>query len=125
MAAQKATGEKDALVVMRGQLKGIPLVCVLLNFHLLAARWGLLWVKSLFMRLMPALTHKIPLICFAYSGGARMQESLISLMQMAKTSTALGQYGSIIGLPYISVMVDPCTGGVSASLAMLGDIEYC
>lgn len=122
IAAQKATGEKDALVVMQGQVKGIPLVAAAFEFAFIGGSMGAAVGERFVQGVQTALKYKIPLICFATSGGARMQESLISLMQMAKTSTALGEL-SKAGLPYISVMVDPCMGGVSASLAMLGDIN--
>lgn len=122
VAAQKATGEKDALVVMRGQLKGLPLVACAFEFGFIGGSMGAIVGERFVQGVNVCLSQKIPLVCFACSGGARMQESLISLMQMAKTSAALAQLGEA-GLPYISVMVDPCTGGVSASLAMLGDIN--
>lgn len=122
LAAQKETGEKDALIVMRGQLKGLSLVAAAFEFSFIGGSMGSA-VGERFVRAVDAcLMHKIPLVCFSSSGGARMQESLISLMQMAKTSAALGQMDKA-AIPYISVMVDPCMGGVSASLAMLGDIN--
>jgi len=121
-AAQKATGEKDALVVMCGQVKGIPVVACAFEFSFIGGSMGAVVGERFVQAVNNCLTLKAPLVCFATSGGARMQESLISLMQMAKTSAALGQLAEQ-GLPYISVMVDPCTGGVSASLAMLGDIN--
>lgn len=122
VAAQKATGEKDALVVMRGQVKGIPLVVCAFEFNFIGGSMGAAVGERFVQAVQTCITRKIPLVCFATSGGARMQESLISLMQMAKTSAALAEL-SDMGLPYISVMVDPCMGGVSASLAMLGDIN--
>lgn len=122
LAAQKATGEKDALVVMRGQVKGVPLVACAFEFAFIGGSMGAAVGERFVQAVNVCLARKIPLVCFACSGGARMQESLISLMQMAKTSAALGQLAET-GIPYISVMVDPCTGGVSASLAMLGDIN--
>lgn len=122
LAAQKETGEKDALVVMRGSVKSIPVVAAAFEFTFIGGSMGAAVGERFVQGVQSSLTHKIPFVCFATSGGARMQESLISLMQMAKTSTALGQLAKM-GLPYISVMVDPCMGGVSASLAMLGDIN--
>ncbi len=121
-AAQKATGEMEALIVMRGQLKGIPIVAAAFEFDFIGGSMGAAVGERFVQGINSALTHKCPFISIASSGGARMQESLISLMQMAKTSAALSVLGKM-GLPYISVMVDPCMGGVSASLAMLGDIN--
>lgn len=121
-AAQKSTGEKDALVVMSGQLQGQPVVVCAFEFRFMggsmAAVVGARFVKAAEY----ALEHRLPLICFAASGGARMQEALLSLMQMARTSAALARL-SEEGVPYISVLTDPTMGGVSASLAMLGDIN--
>lgn len=121
-AAQKATGEKDALVAMRGHLQGMPVVAVSFEFAFMggsmASVVGARFVKAVDI----CLEHNLPLICFSASGGARMQEALFSLMQMAKTSAALARM-SEKGLPYISVLTDPTMGGVSASLAMLGDIN--
>lgn len=121
-AAQKATGEKDALVAMRGKVKGVPVVTVAFEFAFMggsmASVVGARFVKAAEV----CIEHKIPLVCFSASGGARMQEALLSLMQMAKTSAALARM-SEEGLPYISVLTDPTMGGVSASLAMLGDIN--
>lgn len=121
-AAQRDTGEKDALIVMKGKLKGSELVVCVFEFAFIGGSMGAVVGERFVQAVNACLTHKIPLVCFACSGGARMQESLISLMQMAKTSAALGKMAEY-GLPYISVMVDPCTGGVSASLAMLGDLN--
>lgn len=121
-AAQKATGEKDALVAQEGKLKGIPLVAVAFEFNFMggsmASVVGARFVKAADV----CLEKRIPLVCFSASGGARMQEALMSLMQMAKTSAALARM-SEEGLPFISVLTDPTMGGVSASLAMLGDIN--
>ncbi|RUO65726.1 acetyl-CoA carboxylase carboxyltransferase subunit alpha [Pseudidiomarina planktonica] len=121
-AAQKATGEKDALVAQEGKLKGIPLVAVAFEFNFMggsmASVVGARFVKAAEV----CLEKRIPLVCFSASGGARMQEALMSLMQMAKTSAALARM-SEEGLPFISVLTDPTMGGVSASLAMLGDIN--
>ncbi len=122
VAAQKATGEKDALVAMKGHLNGLPLVAVAFEFNFMGGSMGSV-VGAKFVRAVDVcLEHNIPLICFAASGGARMQEALFSLMQMAKTSAALEKM-KMQGIPYISFMTDPVYGGVSASLAMLGDIN--
>ena len=121
-AAQKSTGEKDALVVMRGQLKGNDLVACAFEFSFMGGSMGSA-VGERFVRAVNAAIEKnAPLVCFSASGGARMQESLFSLMQMAKTSAALNKMADR-GLPFVSVMTDPTMGGVSASLAMLGDIN--
>ena len=122
LAAQKATGEKDALIAMRGHLNGLPLVVVAFEFNFMGGSMGSV-VGARFVRAAEfCLEHKIPLVCFAASGGARMQEALFSLMQMAKTAAALEQM-KLAGIPFISVLTDPVYGGVSASLAMLGDIN--
>jgi acetyl-CoA carboxylase carboxyl transferase subunit beta len=122
VAAQRDTGEKDALVVMRGQVKGLDIVACAFEFSFIGGSMGAVVGERFVQAVNVCISHKIPLICFSCSGGARMQESLISLMQMVKTSTALGRLDDL-GIPYVSVMVDPCTGGVSASLAMLGDLN--
>lgn len=120
--AQKTTDEKDALVVMQGQLKGMPVVAAAFEFSFMGGSMGSV-VGERFVRAANAsLEHGIPLICFSASGGARMQEALISLMQMSKTSAVLARM-SKQGVPFVSVMTDPTMGGVSASLAMLGDIN--
>ncbi len=120
--AQKATGEKDALVVMRGQVEGLPLVAAAFEFGYMGGSMGSV-VGERFVRAVNAsIDHNIPLVCFSASGGARMQEALLSLMQMAKTSAALARL-SAAGIPYVSVLTDPTMGGVSASLAMLGDVN--
>ncbi|ENY71759.1 acetyl-CoA carboxylase, carboxyltransferase subunit beta [Aeromonas diversa] len=120
--AQKATGEKDALVVMKGTLKGVPVVACSFEFAFIGGSMGSV-VGARFVRAVDeCLKEGRGLICFSTSGGARMQESLFSLMQMAKTSAALDRL-SKAGLPFISVLTDPTLGGVSASLAMLGDIN--
>jgi len=119
--AQKATGEKDALIVIRGQVSGLPLVAAAFEFSFMGGSMGSV-VGERFVRGVDAcIEHGIPLVCFSASGGARMQEALFSLMQMAKTSAALTRMGEK-GLPFISVLTDPTMGGVSASLAMLGDL---
>ncbi|MCV2885637.1 acetyl-CoA carboxylase, carboxyltransferase subunit beta [Aestuariibacter sp. AA17] len=121
-AAQKSTNEKDALVVMQGKLNGMPVVVAAFEFSFMGGSMASV-VGARFVKAVEAcLEHNMPLICFSASGGARMQEALLSLMQMAKTSAALAKM-SEKGLPYISVMTDPTMGGVSASLAMLGDVN--
>ena len=122
VAAQKETNEKDALVVMKGQVKGIPVVACAFEFSFMGGSMASV-VGARFVRAVEAcIKERRALICFSTSGGARMQEALFSLMQMAKTSAALERLSSE-GLPYISVLTDPTMGGVSASLAMLGDIN--
>ncbi len=122
LIAQKNTGETDALIAMRGKLNGLPVVAVAFNFQFMGGSMGSVVGERFTRAAEYCLKHELPLICFSASGGARMQEALLSLMQMAKTSAALAQLRSR-GLPYISVMTDPTTGGVSASLAMLGDLN--
>jgi acetyl-CoA carboxylase carboxyl transferase subunit beta len=120
--AQKQTGEKDALIVLRGQLKGRPVVAAAFNFEFMAGSMGSVLGEKFVRGAHVCLEENIPLICFSASGGARMQESLLSLFQMSKTSAVLTKLADA-GLPFISVMTDPTMGGVSASLAMLGDIN--
>ena len=120
--AQKHTGEQDALIVMMGELKDIPLVACAFEFEFMGGSMGSVVGERFVRAVDAAIQHHIPLVCFSASGGARMQEAILSLMQMAKTSAALGQL-SERKLPYISVMTDPTMGGVSASLATLGDIN--
>ncbi|WP_305369686.1 acetyl-CoA carboxylase, carboxyltransferase subunit beta [Photobacterium leiognathi] len=121
-AAQKSTGEKDALVAMKGDLLGLPVVACAFEFSFMGGSMGSV-VGAKFVRAVDAaIENNCPLICFSASGGARMQEALMSLMQMAKTSAALERL-SAKGLPFFSVLTDPTMGGVSASLAMLGDIN--
>ena len=120
--AQKTTGENDALLAMQGTLKGLPVVVVAFDFGFMGGSMGSVVGEKFVRAAKVALAKKLPLICFAASGGARMQEGLFSLMQMAKTSAVLSQLEDA-GIPYISVMTDPTMGGVSASLAMLGDIN--
>ncbi|MCK5308612.1 MAG: acetyl-CoA carboxylase carboxyltransferase subunit beta [Zetaproteobacteria bacterium] len=120
--AQKVTGEKDALVAMQGELEGLPVVAVAFEFKFMGGSMGAV-VGERFVRAAElSLKERRPLICFSASGGARMQEALFSLMQMAKTSAALGRLADA-GIPYISVLTDPTMGGVSASFAMLGDVN--
>ena len=121
-AAQKSTGEKDALIAMRGALRGMPLVSVAFEFNFHGGSMGYAVGEKFTRAAQLALEERIPLVCFAASGGARMQEALISLMQMAKTSAVIERM-KLAGVPYISVMTDPIYGGVSASLALLGDIN--
>jgi acetyl-CoA carboxylase carboxyl transferase subunit beta len=121
-AAQKATGEKDALIAIRGTVKGLPVVVVAFEFNFHGGSMGSAVGEKFTQAANLALKERMPLICFSASGGARMQEALISLMQMAKTSAVLERLKQN-GVPYISVMTDPIYGGVSASLALLGDIN--
>jgi acetyl-CoA carboxylase carboxyl transferase subunit beta len=121
-AAQKATGEKDALVVMRGELEGAPIVAAAFDFFFMGGSMGSAVGERFVRGAERALQERIPLVCFSASGGARMQEALFSLMQMAKTSAALARLREA-RVPFVSVMTDPTMGGVSASLAMLGDIN--
>lgn len=120
--SQKGTGEKDALVVVRGQLKGMPLVAAAFNFEFMGGSMGSVVGERFVRGVNESLEHRVPFVVFSASGGARMQESLLSLFQMAKTSAALTRLAAA-GIPYVSVMTDPTMGGVSASLAMLGDIN--
>ena len=120
--AQKATGEKDALVVMAGKLLGEPVVVAAFEFRFMAGSMGSVVGEKFVRAVDHCIEHGTPLVCFSASGGARMQEALFSLMQMAKTSAALTRMAAL-GLPYISVMTDPTTGGVSASIALLGDLN--
>ncbi|KJF93371.1 acetyl-CoA carboxylase subunit beta [Photobacterium angustum] len=121
-SAQKATGEKDALIAMKGDVLGLPIVACAFEFSFMGGSMGSV-VGAKFVRAVDAaIENNCPLICFSASGGARMQEALMSLMQMAKTSAALERL-SAKGLPFFSVLTDPTMGGVSASLAMLGDIN--
>jgi len=121
-AAQKKTGEKDALVAMRGTLNGSPVVAVAFEFAFNGGSMGYAVGEKFTRAAKTALDEGIPLICFSATGGARMQEALISLMQMAKTSAVLERL-KMNSVPFVSVMTDPVYGGVSASLAMLGDIN--
>lgn len=121
-AAQKATNEKDALVVVKGKLNGMPIVVASFEFAFMGGSMASVVGAKFVAAVNSCLENNTPLVCFSTSGGARMQEALLSLMQMAKTSAALAKM-SKQGLPYISVLTDPTMGGVSASLAMLGDIN--
>ena len=120
--AQKVSDELDALIVIKGQLKGVSLVAAAFEFNFMGGSMGSVVGERFVRGANVALEQNIPLVCFSASGGARMQESLFSLMQMAKTSAVLNRM-SKRGVPFISVMTDPTMGGVSASLAMLGDIN--
>lgn len=122
IAAQKETGEKDALIAMRGTIKGLPLVATAFEFAFHGGSMGYAVGERFTRAARVALDEKIPFVCFSATGGARMQEALISLMQMAKTSAIIERLKQA-GVPYISIMTDPVYGGVSASLAMLGDIN--
>ena len=121
-AAQKSTGERDALVAMRGTLHGLPLVAVAFEFGFHGGSMGQAVGEKFSQAAQLALRERMPLVCFAASGGARMQEALISLMQMAKTSAVIERMHTE-SVPYVSVLTDPIYGGVSASLALLGDLN--
>lgn len=121
-AASKATSEKDALVVSQGKLKGLPVVVAAFEFSFMGGSMGSVVGERFLMGVKRSIAESIPFICFSTSGGARMQEALMSLMQMAKTSAALTRL-SEQRLPFISVLTDPTMGGVSASFAMLGDVH--
>ncbi len=122
VAAEKSSGEKEALVVIQGRIKDLPVVTAAFEFNYMAGSMGSVVGEKFVRAVDAAIEQGVPLICFSASGGARMQEALYSLLQMAKTSAALARLAEA-RLPYISVMTDPTTGGVSASLAMLGDIN--
>lgn len=122
ISAQKITKEKDALVVMKGALHGMKVVVASFEFAFIGGSMSAVVGARFVCAVNTALQMKSPLICFSASGGARMQEALISLMQMAKTSAALAHL-NMKRLPYISVLTNPTMGGVSASVAMLGDIN--
>ncbi|WP_336366593.1 acetyl-CoA carboxylase, carboxyltransferase subunit beta [Marinobacter sp. C2H3] len=121
-AAQKATGEKDALLAMKGSVLSVPLVGCAFEFNFLGGSMGQVVGEKFVQAANVALRDRIPLVCFSASGGARMQEAILSLMQMSKTSAVLEKMKQE-GVPYISVLTDPVFGGVSASLAMLGDLN--
>ena len=120
--AQKLTGEKDALVVMRGKVLGVEVVALAFEFRFMAGSMGSVVGEKFVRAVNTCIEHNIPLVCYTASGGARMQEALFSLLQMAKTSAALSRLAKR-GIPYICILTDPTLGGVSASLAMLGDIH--
>lgn len=119
--SQKAVNEKDALIVMQGSIKGVPAVVAVFEFKYMGGSMGSVVGERFVRGVQTAIDNKMAFICISASGGARMQEGLLSLMQMAKTSAALTQLSNA-GLPYISVLTDPTMGGVSASFAMLGDV---
>ena len=120
--AQRETDERDALIVMAGTLKAMPIVAAAFEFRFISGSMGSVVGERFVHGVDYCLQHRRPLVCFSASDGARMQEGLYSLLQMAKTSSALSELAAA-KLPYISVMTDPTTGGVSASLALLGDIN--
>jgi acetyl-CoA carboxylase carboxyl transferase subunit beta len=122
LIAQKTTGERDALVVMTGTLQGLELVAAAFEFRFMGGSMGSVVGERFVRGVDHCIAHRMPFVCFSASGGARMQEGLYSLLQMAKTSAALAELGRA-GLPFVSVLTDPTTGGVSASLAMLGDLN--
>ena len=119
--AQKQTGEKDALVAMSGTLQNMPVVACAFEFSFMGGSMGAIVGERFVQAANVALERRCPFVCFSASGGARMQEALISLMQMAKTSAVLARLREE-GIPFVSVLTDPVYGGVSASLAMLGDV---
>ncbi|ABR74741.1 acetyl-CoA carboxylase carboxyl transferase subunit beta [Actinobacillus succinogenes] len=121
-AAQKDTGEKDALVAMSGTLYGMPIVAAASNFAFMGGSMGSVVGAKFVQAAEEAIEKNCPFVCFSASGGARMQEALLSLMQMAKTSAVLAKMKEK-GVPFISVLTDPTLGGVSASFAMLGDLN--
>lgn len=118
---QKKTGEKDAFVVIKGNMDGQPVISCAFDFHFMGGSMGQVVGEKFVLAAEQALKDNCPMICYAASGGARMQEALFSLMQMAKTSAVIERMKKQ-GVPFISVLTDPVFGGVSASLAMLGDI---
>ena len=120
--AQKDTQENDALLVMEGRVKNVPLVATAFDFNFMGGSMGSVVGEKFVGAVNTCIEKSLPLVCFSATGGARMQEALFSLMQMAKTSAALAKL-SDARLPYVSVLIDPTMGGVSASLAMLGDIH--
>ncbi len=122
VAAQKQTNENDALIAFKGELQGMPVVACAFEFGYMGGSMGSVVGEKFCIAAQKAIDEHAPLICFSASGGARMQEALISLLQMAKTSAMLAKL-SDEGIPYVSVLTDPTMGGVSASLAMLGDIN--
>jgi len=121
-SATKSTGEKDALIVSQGKLKGMSVVVAAFEFSFMGGSMGSVVGERFLMGVKKSIAESIPFICFSTSGGARMQEALMSLMQMAKTSAALTKL-SEQKLPFVSVLTDPTMGGVSASFAMLGDVH--
>jgi len=122
ITAQKNTGEKDALIVVRGFINELEAVVAAFEFGFIGGSMGAVVGEKFTQAVNTCIANDLPLICFSTSGGARMQEALISLMQMAKTAAALEKLRQH-SLPFISVLVDPVYGGVSASLAMMGDVN--
>jgi acetyl-CoA carboxylase carboxyl transferase subunit beta len=122
VAAQKRTGEKDALVALAGELKGMPVVACAFDFNFLGGSMGSVVGEKFARAGQESLRLSAPLVCFSATGGARMQEGLFSLLQMAKTSAVLSRLAES-GITYVSVLTHPTTGGVSASLGMLGDVN--
>ena len=120
--SKRKSGENDALIVMQGEVKGIRLVACAFEFNFLGGSMGSVVGEKFVRAVNLSIENKIPLVCFTASGGARMQEAFLSLMQLAKTTSALVELDAA-KIPYISVLTDPTTGGVSASIAMLGDIN--
>ena len=120
--SQRSTGEDDALIAIKGRLKGMPVVAMAFEFSFHGGSMGYVVGERFTRAAHLALENNIPVVCFSATGGARMQEALISLMQMAKTSAVIEKLKNN-RIPYISVMTDPVYGGVSASLALLGDIN--
>ncbi|HHT01054.1 MAG TPA: acetyl-CoA carboxylase carboxyltransferase subunit beta [Thiomicrospira sp.] len=121
-SAQKATGEKDSFITGSGTINGLPVMVGAFEFKFMGGSMGSVVGEKFVRAVDMAIEKQTPFICFSASGGARMQEALFSLMQMAKTSAALGRLRAQ-GLPFISVLTDPTMGGVSASFAMLGDLN--
>jgi len=120
-AAQKATGERDALIVMEGRVNGLPLVVCAFEFKFMGGSMGSVVGERFVRAVRRCIEARLPLVCFCASGGARMQEAIVSLMQMAKTTAAIAELKEH-RLAYIAVLTDPTTGGVSASVGMLGDL---
>ena len=121
-AARKTTGEDDALVVMKGEINGLPIVIAAFEFRFIGGSMGSVVGDRFVLAAEKALAERKPLVCFAASGGARMQEGLLSLMQMARTSAAIERL-RLAAVPYVVILTNPVYGGVTASLAMLGDVH--
>ena len=119
--AREATSEEDALVVMQGSVKTLPLVAAAFEFKFLGGSMGSVVGERFVRGVQVCLDQRLPFVCFSATGGARMQEGVLSLMQMAKTCGAVTQLAQE-KLPFISVLTDPTMGGVSASFAMIGDV---
>ena len=121
-SARKETGEHDALVALSGKVKTLPVVATAFEFDFMGGSMGSVVGERFVRAVEVCIERRIPLVCFSASGGARMQEALTALFQMAKTSSALGKLRNA-GLPYISVLTNPAMGGVAASLGALGDVN--